>query len=58
MLIVALLLEQHVALSVLEKKSAQELDVSNAVMILLGVLCLKQCAPPSLGAVSVEALGI
>lgn len=54
----ALLLEQHVALSVLEKKSAQELDVSNAVTILLGVLCLKRCVPPSLGAVSVEALGI
>lgn len=54
----ALLLEQHVALSVLEKKNAQELDVSNAVTILLGVLYLKQCVPPSLGAVSVEALGI
>ena len=51
----ALLFEPLDVVSVLGKKKAQELDVSNVVTIQLGVRYLKRCVPPSLGAVNVEA---
>jgi hypothetical protein len=52
---VELLFEPLDVVSVLGKKKAQELDVSNAVTIQLGVHYLKRCVPPSLGVVNVEA---